>query len=75
MCEFVCTLCLRTIWPVLLAVLFLRVSPFSGLISARKAVFLELLLFAAIIVCHVFSLTFVADLRILCAASRAHRSR
>lgn len=51
------TLRLRTIWPVLLAVLFTRVSSFASLVGTGKAVFFELLFLAAIVlVSHGFSL-------------------
>ena len=59
MCEFVFTLRRRTIGPVLLSVLFTRVSSgFPSLVGTGKTVLLELLLLATmVIVSHVFSLS------------------
>ena len=68
--ELVLTLRLRTIWPVLLVVLFTRVSPFASLVGTGKAVILELLFLAPIVlVSHGFSLSVPASRSILCAAS------
>ena len=56
--ELVLTLRLRTIWPVLLVLLFTRVSPFASLVGTGKAVILELLFLAPIVlVSHGFSLS------------------